>query len=193
MSKNNEEILEETEGSEAKKASGTKKTQTTSSRKEKLLEKELEETKKRVVELEGELSDEKDKYLRMLAEYDNFRKRVQKEKESIYSDAVSDSVSVLLAVLDNLERAAAVDVSQSDAQSVVDGVKKILEQAGEVFAKLGVEEIPALGEQFNPEVHNAVMHGDSDEYGENVVSEVFLKGYRIGDKVIRHSMVKVEN
>lgn len=193
MSKNNEEILEETEGSEAKKASGTKKTQTTSSRKEKLLEKELEETKKRVAELSGELSDEKDKYLRMLAEYDNFRKRVQKEKESIYSDAVSDSVSVLLAVLDNLERAAAVDVSQSDAQSVVDGVKKILDQAGEVFAKLGVEEIPALGEQFNPEVHNAVMHGDSDEYGENVVSEVFLKGYRIGDKVIRHSMVKVEN
>lgn len=193
MSKNNEEILEETVGSEAKKASGTKKTQTTSSRKEKLLEKELEETKKRVAMLEGELSDEKDKYLRMLAEYDNFRKRVQKEKESIYSDAVSDSVSVLLAVLDNLERAAAVDVSQSDAQSVIDGVKKILEQAGEVFAKLGVEEIPALGEQFNPEVHNAVMHGDSDEYGENVVSEVFLKGYRIGDKVIRHSMVKVEN
>ena len=193
MSKNNEEILEETGTSEEKKASGAKKPQAASSRKDKLVEKELEETKKRVVELEGELADEKDKYLRMLAEYDNFRKRVQKEKEAIYGDAVSDSVSVLLAVLDNLERAAAVDVSQADAQSVVDGVKKILEQAGEVFAKLGVEEIPALGEEFNPELHNAVMHGDSDEYGENVVSEVFLKGYRIGEKVIRHSMVKVEN
>ena len=193
MSKNNEEILEETGTSEEKKASGAKKPQAASSRKDKLVEKELEETKKRVVELEGELADEKDKYLRMLAEYDNFRKRVQKEKEAIYGDAVSDSVSVLLAVLDNLERAAAVDVSQADAQSVVDGVKKILEQAGEVFAKLGVEEIPALGEEFNPELHNAVMHGDSDEYGENIVSEVFLKGYRIGEKVIRHSMVKVEN
>lgn len=148
---------------------------------------------KKAAELEEKLKESEDKYLRMLAEYDNFRKRAQKEKEAIYSDAVCDSVEKLLEVLDNLERAAGVDVSKSDAQSVVDGVVKILTQAKEVFSKLGVEEIAAKGEQFNPEVHNAVMHEENEEFGENTVSEVFLKGYKRGDKVIRHSMVKVAN
>ena len=129
----------------------------------------------------------------MLAEYDNFRKRAQKEKDAIYTDTKAECVEQLLSVLDNLERAAAVDVSKSDAQSVVDGVVKILEQATETFGKMGVEEIAAKGEQFNPELHNAVMHEDNEDYGENTVSDVFLKGYKIGDKVIRHSMVKVMN
>ena len=148
---------------------------------------------KKIAELEEKLKESEDKYIRMLAEYDNFRKRAQKEKEAIYSDAVCDSVEQLLEVLDNLERAAGVDVSKSDAQSVVDGVNKILSQAKEVFSKLGVEEIAAKGETFDPEVHNAVMHEENEEYGENTVSEVFLKGYKRGDKVIRHSMVKVAN
>ena len=85
------------------------------------------------------------------------------------------------------------DVSNSDAQSVIDGVVKILEQAAETFAKMGVEEIAAKGEKFNPEFHNAVMHEDSDDFEENTISDVFLKGYKISDKVIRHSMVKVMN
>ncbi len=183
-------IAEESSGEKAEtEKSGTIK----ACSKDRASAKELMEAKKNIEKLETELSEEKDKYLRMFAEYDNFRKRAQKEKESIYSDAVAFSVEKLLAVLDNLERAAGVDVSSSDAQSVVDGVNKILEQAKDVFSKLGVDEIPALGEKFNPELHNAVMHGDSDEYDENTVSEVFLKGYRLGDKVIRHSMVKVEN
>ena len=148
---------------------------------------------KKIAELEEKLKESDDKYLRMLAEYDNFRKRAQKEKEAIYSDAVCDSVEKLLEVLDNLERAAGVDVSKSDAQSVVDGVNKILTQAKEVFAKLGVEEIEAKGQNFDPELHNAVMHEDNEDFGENTVSEVFLKGYKRGDKVIRHSMVKVAN
>ncbi len=185
----NSENAAENEAKEQKKESNAKKT----SRKEKLFEKELEENYKKISELEKQLKDSEDKYLRMLAEYDNFRKRAQKEKEAIYSDAKADSVENLLAVLDNLERAAKVDVSNSDAQSVVDGVVKILEQANETFGKMGVEEIAALGEKFNPELHNAVMHEDNDELDENVVTEVFLKGYKIGDKVIRHSMVKVAN
>ena len=152
-----------------------------------------EKDNKKVAELEEKLKESEDKYLRMLAEYDNFKKRTMKEKESLYKEGIADSISNLLTVLDNLDRAAAVDVSQSDAQSVVDGVNKILEQAKEVFAKMGVEEIPAKGEKFNPELHNAVMHEDNEEYDENTISDVFLKGYKMGDKVIRHSMVKVMN
>lgn len=148
---------------------------------------------KRITELEQALKDSEDKYIRMLAEYDNFKKRTQKEKESLYKEGIADSVANLLSVLDNLDRAAAVDVEKSDAQSVVDGVNKILEQAKEVFAKMGVEEIAAKGEKFDPELHNAVMHEENEEYEENTVSEVFLKGYKIGDRVIRHSMVKVAN
>ena len=148
---------------------------------------------KKISELEEALKESEDKYIRMLAEYDNFKKRTQKEKESLYKDGIADSVEKLLTVLDNLDRAAAVDVSNADAQSVVDGVNKILEQAKEVFSKMGVEEIAAKGEKFNPELHNAVMHEENEEYEENTVSEVFLKGYKMGDKIIRHSMVKVAN
>ncbi len=156
-------------------------------------DKEKEELKAKVIELEEALKNSEDKYLRMLAEYDNYKKRTQKEKEAIYTDATCDSVEKLLSVLDNLERAANVDAASSDTQSVVDGVKKILEQTKEVFSKMGVGEIAALGEKFNPEYHNAVMHEDNEEYEENTVSDVFLKGYKLGDKVIRHSMVKVMN
>ena len=162
-------------------------------RKEKLLEKAVEEKDKKISELEEKLKENEDKYLRMLAEYDNFRKRAQKEKDAIYTDTKAECVEQLLSVLDNLERAAAVDVSKADAQSVVDGVVKILEQAAETFGKMGVEEIAAKGEKFNPELHNAVMHEESEDYEENTISDVFLKGYKIGDKVIRHSMVKVMN
>ena len=152
-----------------------------------------EKENKKIEELENALKESEDKYLRMLAEYDNFKKRTMKEKETLYKEGIADGAEKLLTVLDNLDRAAAVDVSQSDAQSVVDGVNKILEQAKEVFEKLGIEEIPAKGEPFNPELHNAVMHEENDEFGENTVSEVFLKGYKMGDRIIRHSMVKVAN
>ena len=170
-----------------------KKAEKKCGRKEKLHEKALEEKDKAIAGLEQKLAESEDKYLRMLAEYDNFRKRAQKEKDAIYTDTKAECVEQLLSVLDNLERAAAVDATKSDAQSVVNGVVKILEQAAETFGKMGVEEIAAKGEKFNPELHNAVMHDNSDEYEENTISDVFLKGYKIGEKVIRHSMVKVMN
>ncbi len=182
MNTEKDEILEETV--EEVKADSEKK-ENKSSKKEK--------ENKRIAELEEQIKDKEDKYLRMLAEYDNFKKRTQKEKESLYKEGIADSVANLLTVLDNLDRAASVDISQADAQSVVDGVNKILEQAKEVFSKMGVEEIPARGEKFDPELHNAVMHEENDELEENTVSEVFLKGYKMGDKIIRHSMVKVAN
>lgn len=147
----------------------------------------------KISDLEKQLAEINDRYLRMLAEYDNFRKRVTKEKESMYSEGICDSVSKLLTVLDNLERAASVDADNTTSKDVIDGVVKILDQAKTVFESMGVAEIPAKNEKFDPNVHNAVMHEESDEYEENTISDVFLKGYKLGDRVIRHSMVKVMN
>jgi len=187
------ETAEETVIEEKETKAADKKESKKSDRKEKVASKELEEKQKKIDELENTVKENEDKYLRMLAEYDNFRKRAQKEKDSMYSAGIADSVEKLLEVLDNLERAAAVDVEKSDAKSVVDGVVNVLRQATAIFEKMGVTEIPAKGEKFDPNVHNAVMHEDNPDIGENTITDVFLKGYILGDKVIRHSVVKVAN
>ena len=136
------------------------------------------------------LREQEDKYLRLAAEYDNYRKRTAKEKESIWADAKADTAAALLPVYDNLERA----VRQETAdEAYKKGVEMTMSQLKEVFAKLGIEEIPALGEPFDPNLHNAVMHVDDEQLGENVVAEVFQAGFRCGEKVIRFSMVKVAN
>ena len=183
-SENTEEVKPETEETAEKLDKKDKKAV-------KLLEKQLEDSKKEYEKLLEEKKALNDTYLRMLAEYDNFRKRVQKEKEGLYADGMAEAVEKLLPVLDNLERAASAEAT--DVQSVLDGVKKVLSQADEIFAKLGVSEIPAKGEKFDPELHNAVMHEDNEDFDENTVSDVFLTGYKLGDKVIRHSVVKVMN
>lgn len=183
-SENTEEVKPETEETAEKPDKKDKKAV-------KLLEKQLEDSKKEYEKLLEEKKTLNDTYLRMLAEYDNFRKRVQKEKEGLYADGMAETVEKLLPVLDNLERAASAEAT--DVQSVLDGVKKVLSQADEIFAKLGVSEIPAKGEKFDPELHNAVMHEENEDFDENTVSDVFLKGYKLGDKVIRHSVVKVMN
>ena len=183
-SENTEEVKPETEETAYKLDKKDKKAV-------KLLDKQLEDSKKEYEKLLEEKKTLNDTYLRMLAEYDNFRKRVQKEKEGLYADGMAEAVEKLLPVLDNLERAASAEAT--DVQSVLDGVKKVLSQADEIFAKLGVSEIPAKGEKFDPELHNAVMHEDNEDFDENTVSDVFLKGYKLGDKVIRHSVVKVMN
>ena len=183
-SENTEEVKPETEETAEKPDKKDKKAV-------KLLEKQLEDSKKEYEKLLEEKKTLNDTYLRMLAEYDNFRKRVQKEKEGLYADGMAEAVKKLLPVLDNLERAASAEAT--DVQSVLDGVKKVLSQADEIFAKLGVSEIPAKGEKFDPELHNAVMHEENEDFDENTVSDVFLKGYKLGDKVIRHSVVKVMN
>lgn len=183
-SENTEEVKPETEETAEKLDKKDKKAV-------KLLEKQLEDSKKEYEKLLEEKKALNDTYLRMLAEYDNFRKRVQKEKEGFYADGMAEAVEKLLPVLDNLERAASAEAT--DVQSVLDGVKKVLSQADEIFAKLGVSEIPAKGEKFDPELHNAVMHEENEDFDENTVSDVFLKGYKLGDKVIRHSVVKVMN
>ncbi|MDO5732281.1 MAG: nucleotide exchange factor GrpE [Eubacteriales bacterium] len=136
-----------------------------------------------------------DKYLRLYAEYDNYRKRTAREKRALYDDSVSDVVRSWLPVLDNLERAekAAEQVSNEEVKTVAEGLKLIQEQANEVLASLGVERIEALGSSFDPELHEAVLHVEDESLGENEVAEVFQTGYRRGERVIRHSVVKVAN
>lgn len=139
--------------------------------------------------LKKELAETSDKYLRMLAEYDNFRRRTQKEKEGIYADAYESALSAVLPVADNLERAALC----TDGESLSDGVKMIIKQFSEALGKLGVEAYGARGDAFDPVVHNAVMQIEDEELGENTVAEVLQKGYKKGDRILRHAVVKVAN
>lgn len=155
---------------------------------------EVETEKKEDNELlkkEEELKELNDKYLRILAEYDNFKKRTVKEKEAIYTDASARVITDLLIVLDNLERALGT-IEDKDG-SIYKGMEMILKQTQEVFEKLGVNEIEAVGKEFNPELHNAVMHVEDETLGENTIAEEFQKGYTYKDKVLRYSMVKVAN
>ena len=140
--------------------------------------------------LQAAIREQEDKYLRLLAEYDNYRKRSQKEKENAWTSAKADTAKEFLPVYDNLERALKQETAD---EAYAKGVQMIMTQLKNVLEKLGIEEIPAQGEAFDPNVHNAVMHIDDEELGENVVAEVFQTGFRIGEKVIRHAMVKVAN
>ncbi len=131
-----------------------------------------------------------DRYLRLMAEYDNFRKRSAKERENIYTDVRVDTVSKFLPVYDNLARA--LGIATAD-EAYKKGVEMTFNQLCEVFKKLGVEEIEAVGKTFDPNFHNAVMHVEDEEKGENEIVEEFQKGFKVGEKVIRFSMVKVAN
>ncbi|MBR3484437.1 MAG: nucleotide exchange factor GrpE [Lachnospiraceae bacterium] len=150
-----------------------------------------ESLEEKLAQAEQTAKDNYDKFLRKAAEFENFRKRTNAEKAGMYSNGVRDTVEKLLPVIDNFERA--VDMSQEKESSLYKGVEMILKQLLEITASLGVEEIPALGEPFDPNVHSAVMHIEDEKCDENVVVEVFQKGYRLGDRVIRPSMVKVAN
>ncbi|MCI9353288.1 MAG: nucleotide exchange factor GrpE [Firmicutes bacterium] len=146
-----------------------------------------------VAKLEAQCADYLDKYQRCFAEFDNFRKRTIKEKASMYDDGVRSTVEKLLPVVDNLERAVAVECENNAENSFYKGVAMTLKQFQEILTSMGVEQIKALGETFNPNLHAAVAHEDNEEYGENVIMLEMQKGYQYKDKVIRHSMVKVAN
>ena len=139
---------------------------------------------------EEELAALNDKYLRICAEYDNFRRRSQKEKEALYADIKADTVAKFLPVYDNLERALA---QSTQDEAYRKGVEMIMTQFVTTLEKLGVSPVECLGEKFDPALHNAVMHAEDEEKGENEISEVFQKGFTLGDKVIRFAMVKVVN
>ncbi len=156
-------------------------------RAEKKLENEIEALRLALAKKEEELAGQNEKYLRVLAEYDNFRKRSRAEHESAYSDAYADAINALLPVLDNIERAA----SFEDGAKVLEGVKMTVKAFADALEKLGVTEIETAS--FDPRFHNAVMHVEDESLGEGTIVEVFQKGYKKGDKVIRHAMVKVAN
>lgn len=144
---------------------------------------ELEQTKEA-------LAKEHDQYLRLAAEYDNFRKRSQREKDGIYQDGVADTAKKFLPVYDNLERALANETSD---EAYKKGVQMIMNEFTKIMQNLGITVFGAVGESFDPEKHNAVMHIEDDSLEENAIAEVFQKGAMLGEKVIRFAMVKVAN
>ncbi len=151
---------------------------------------QLQEKDQTISALETELADAKDKYLRLVAEYDNFRRRSQKEKEGIYTEATFDVLSGILPMIDNLERAAA---AGGDAEQVTKGLQMILRSVEEMLQKQSVEAYGAVGDTFDPNLHNAVMHDEDPEKPEGYISDVFMKGYKKGDRVLRYAMVKTLN
>ena len=150
---------------------------------------EIEALKAEIEALKGEAKEKDDKYLRLAAEYDNFRRRSREEKEATYTSAMADTVSELLPIIDNLERAAAFD----DGDKVKEGLKMIASTVSATLTKLGVEAFGNAGDQFDPNLHNAVMHEEDDTKGENEITDVFQKGYKKGNKIIRFAMVKTVN
>ena len=140
--------------------------------------------------LEETIAADKDKYLRLLAEYDNFRKRSVSERLNASADATARAALEVISVIDNFERAVAAECSDENYKK---GVEMIYDQFIEVIKKLGVEEIDALGKEFDPNLHNAVTQVEDENFGENTVSQVYQKGYKLGDKVIRCAMVVVAN
>ena len=180
-----EQTEETVENTEVKEENTTEETvETVEENKEPTMEEKLEEAQKQA-------KDNLDKYIRQLAEFENFRKRSNSEKTAMYSNGVRDTVEKLLPVIDNFERA--VEAADYKEDQMYKGVEMILKQFMEILENLGVKEIPSKGEPFDPNVHSAVMHVDDESCDENVVVEVFQKGYTLGDKVIRPSMVKVAN
>ncbi len=142
-----------------------------------------------IEKLKEEIKERDDKYLRMAAEYDNFRRRSREEHTACYENALSDTVSELLPIIDNLERA----TLYSDAEKVREGLVMIEKSVAAVFEKLGISEVGKVGEKFDPNLHNAVMHVDDESFGEGEIVEVFQKGYKKGNKIIRFAMVKTAN
>ena len=136
------------------------------------------------------LAQEHDSYLRLAAEYDNYRKRSQKEIDNLYTEIRSETVEKFLPVYDNLERALAQETQDAAFKK---GVEMTMNQLVSVMEKLGVESFGAAGDHFDPQLHNAVMHIEDESLGENVIAEVFQKGFKVGEKVVRFAMVKVAN
>lgn len=180
-----EEVKAEEPEIETKEADGKKPEA------EKAEEKKTEEKKEeKKPDLKAEMDALNDKYLRICAEYDNFRKRSQKEKDSLYGDVKAETLKKFLPVYDNLVRALA---QSTEDEAYRRGVEMIMNQFNVTMEKLGVTEIECLGKKFDPAFHNAVMHVEDEEKGENEIVEVFQKGFMMGDKVIRFAMVKVAN
>ena len=181
---------EEEQKAEAPQEPKTKKEEKKTKKEKKAEQKQAETPKAPEPDVKEELKGANDRYLRLLAEYDNYRKRSQKEKDNLYGDVKADTVTKFLPVYDNLCRALA---QTTEDEAYRKGVEMIMTQFEQTLEKLGVTKIESLGQTFDPNRHNAVMHVDDETKGENEIVEVFQEGFLIGDKVIRFAMVKVAN
>ena len=181
-----EETKEETTETPAEEKAEEKKSEEKKPEEKKPEEKKAEEKKPKV----DELATLNDKYLRLCAEYDNYRKRSQKEKDALYGDIKASTLKEFLPVYDNLVRALA---QPTEDEAYKKGVEMIMAQFGATMEKLGVKPMDCLGQKFDPAFHNAVMHVEDPEKGENEIVEVFQQGFMIGDRVVRFAMVKVAN
>lgn len=185
QAENTEEQTAQTPETEEKSKGGKKK-------KEKEKTYTLTQQQMEAAELAAkQLESVKDQFVRLTAEYDNYRKRTTKEKDALYQDAKADTIKAFLAVYDNLERAVAAPGDEESPHKK--GLEMIFHQYQDILKKLGVTEIEAQGQPFDPEKHNAVMHIEDETYGESVVAQVFQAGFMLGDKVIRHAIVQVAN
>ena len=174
----------------------TKESTAESEQAEKKEKKDSKKTEKNTAESESEkltkeLAAAKEAHIRTLAEYDNYRKRSTKEKQAAYGDAKADCIKELLPMMDNFERAIAAEAT--DVEGFKKGVEMIFKNFTDVLSKLGVEAFGEKGEKFDPNIHNGVMHIEDEELPENSVAEVFSKGYKLGDRILRPAMVKVAN
>ena len=185
QAENTEEQTAQTPETEEKSKGGKKK-------KEKEKTYTLTQQQMEAAELAAkQLESVKDQFVRLTAEYDNYRKRTTKEKDALYQDAKADTIKAFLAVYDNLERAVAAPGDEESPHKK--GLEMIFHQYQDILKNLGVTEIEAQGQPFDPEQHNAVMHIEDETYGESVVAQVFQAGFMLGDKVIRHAIVQVAN
>ena len=176
-----EEASKETEESQDKK-------DTESKEKKKFLAKKEKKDKK-----DEKIEELTDRLTRQMAEFDNFRKRTEREKSQMYEIGAKDIIEKILPVIDNFERGLAAVPEESKEDPFVEGMEKIYKQIMTTLEGVGVKPIEAVGQEFNPDFHNAVMHVEDEEAGENIITEEFQKGYMYHDSVVRHSMVKVAN
>ncbi len=186
---NKEKELEELSDKAERAEDVAPEAETLENTKKKSKKKENEALEARIAELEGKLAECEDKHLRMAAEYENFRRRSREEHEGVYASAVGDTVAELLPIIDNLERAEGF----TDADKVREGLVMISSSVAGALSKLGVEAFGAVGDKFDPNLHNAVMHEENEELGEGEITAVFQKGYKKGNKIIRFAMVKTAN
>ena len=191
VEENKEEVLEKQQEAPKEKEEETKDEAEKTPEENEPEVKEAEEEKLSEEEkLRAELDEQKDKYLRVVAEYDNFRKRTAKERLELISTSKADAITQILPVVDNFERALS---AQTQDETYKTGIEMIFKQLNEVLKGLGIEDINPIGEKFDPSVANAVNQIEDENLGDNEVAQVFQKGYRIGDKVLRYAMVVVAN
>ena len=167
----------------------TKTKETKETKKSKKSDKKTDALVAEKEKLEKELAETKDSYMRVLAEYDNFRKRSQREKESAYNDSKASTLALLLPVIDNFDRA--IDNKTDDIEAYRKGIEMTYNQLKEIFNKLDVTAFGEVGEEFNPEIHNAVMTIENPDLPENSIAAVFEKGYKMGDRVLRFASVQI--